>query len=73
MLLILTEKPEEIRKEILLGMGGISLKPEEIFLLSSSKIRNRGFWSCIEWKIPRILEHSELFQLRETFAKKIRI
>ncbi|MBM2887763.1 phosphoserine phosphatase SerB [Leptospira interrogans] len=71
MLLVLTEKPEEIRKEILLGMGGgISLKPEEIFLLSSSKIRNRGFWSCIEWKIPRILERSELLQLRETFAKK---
>ncbi|EMY26012.1 hypothetical protein LEP1GSC115_3334 [Leptospira interrogans serovar Australis str. 200703203] len=71
MLLVLTEKPEEIRKEILLGMGRwISLKPEETFLLSSSKIRNRGFWSCIEWKIPRILERSELLQLRETFAKK---
>ncbi|EMK08064.1 MULTISPECIES: phosphoserine phosphatase SerB [Leptospira] len=71
MLLILTEKPEEIRKEILLGMGDfISLKPEETFLLSSSKIRNRGFWNCIEWKIPRVLERSELLQWRETFSKK---
>ncbi|EMO90075.1 phosphoserine phosphatase SerB [Leptospira noguchii] len=71
MLLILTEKPEEIRKEILLGMGNfVSLKPEETFLLSSSKIRSRGFWNCIEWKIPRVLERSELLQWRETFSKK---
>ncbi|EMS89478.1 phosphoserine phosphatase SerB [Leptospira noguchii] len=71
MLLILTEKPEEIRKEILLGMGNfVSLKPEETFLLSSSKIRSRGFWNCIEWRIPRVLERSELLQWRETFSKK---
>lgn len=48
----------------------VSLKPEETFLLSSSKIRSRGFWNCIEWKIPRVLERSELLQWRETFSKK---
>lgn len=48
----------------------VSLKPEETFLLSSSKIRSRGFWNCIEWRIPRVLERSELLQWRETFSKK---
>ncbi|TGL69094.1 phosphoserine phosphatase SerB [Leptospira kmetyi] len=71
MLLILTQNPEEIRKEILLGMGSfVSLKPEERFLLSSASVRTQGLWSCIEWKIPRKLDRSELLSIRETFAKR---
>ncbi|EMJ96147.1 phosphoserine phosphatase SerB [Leptospira alstonii] len=71
MLLILTQNPEEIRKELLLGMGGfVSLKPEEAFLLSSAPIRTQGLWSCIEWKISRKLDRLELIQIREIFAKK---
>ncbi|EMY77618.1 phosphoserine phosphatase SerB [Leptospira weilii serovar Ranarum str. ICFT] len=71
MLLILTDNPEEIRKEILLGVGDFgSLKPEEVFLLSSAPIRTRGFWSCIEWKISKKLDRLELIQIREIFAKK---
>ncbi|PJZ55993.1 phosphoserine phosphatase SerB [Leptospira barantonii] len=71
MLLILTQNPEEIRKEILLGLGSfVSLKPEERFLLSSAPVRTQGLWNCIEWKISRKLDRSELIAVRETFAKR---
>lgn len=48
----------------------VSLKPEERFLLSSASVRTQGLWSCIEWKIPRKLDRSELLSIRETFAKR---
>lgn len=48
----------------------VSLKPEERFLLSSASVRAQGLWSCIEWKIPRKLDRSELLSIRETFAKR---
>ncbi|TGL77372.1 phosphoserine phosphatase SerB [Leptospira yasudae] len=71
MLLILTQNPYEIRKELLLGIGGfVSLKPEETFSLSSAPIRAQGEWNCIEWNIGRKLEASELIALRALFAKK---
>lgn len=71
MLLILTQKPYEIRKELLLGIGNfVSLKSEETFLLSSASVRTRGEWSCIEWKISRNLDLQELIELRAMFAKR---
>lgn len=71
MLLILTENPEEIRKELLLGMGSfVSLKPEDTFLLSSAKVRTQGLWSCIEWNVSKKLDRTELIAMREIFAKK---
>ncbi|AOP34008.1 phosphoserine phosphatase SerB [Leptospira tipperaryensis] len=71
MLLILTQNPEEIRKELLLGMGNfVSIKSEDTFLLSSAPIRTSGLWSCIEWKVSKKLEQKELIELREKFAKK---
>lgn len=71
MLLILTDNPEEIRKEILLGKGSfVSLKPEETFLLSSAPTRTRGEWGCIEWKISRNLNLQELIELRAIFAER---
>lgn len=48
----------------------VSLKPEERFLLSSASVRTQGLWSCIEWKILRKLDRSELLSIRETFAKR---
>ncbi len=71
LLLILTDNPEEIRKEILLGKGSfVSLKPEETFLLSSAPTRTRGEWGCIEWKISRNLNLQELIELRAIFAER---
>ncbi|XDD51817.1 phosphoserine phosphatase SerB [Leptospira sp. WS92.C1] len=71
MLLIFTQNPKEICKEILLRTGDFaSLQSEETFLLSSAPIKTQGEWSCIEWKIPRILGLSELIFIREIFAKK---
>ncbi|PJZ55046.1 phosphoserine phosphatase SerB [Leptospira adleri] len=71
MLLILTQNPEEIRREILLGMGSfVSLDSEERFLLSSAPIRTNGYWSCIEWKISKKLDAKELFDLRKKIADK---
>ncbi|WP_078123633.1 phosphoserine phosphatase SerB [Leptospira alexanderi] len=71
MLLILTQKPYEIRKELLLGIGSfVSLKSEETFLLSSASVRTQGEWSCIEWKISRNLDLQELIELRTMFAKR---
>ncbi|EMM70614.1 hypothetical protein LEP1GSC038_1248 [Leptospira weilii str. 2006001855] len=71
MLLILTQKPYEIRKELLLGIGSfVSLKSEETFLLSSASVRTQGEWSCIEWKISRNLNLQELIELRAMFAKR---
>lgn len=48
----------------------VSLKPEERFLLSSAPVRTQGLWSCIEWKISRKLDRSELIAVREIFAKR---
>ncbi|MBM9578683.1 phosphoserine phosphatase SerB [Leptospira sp. 201903070] len=71
MLLILTQNPEEIRKELLLGKGSfVSIKPEDTSLLSTASVRTSGLWSCIEWKVSKKLEQKELVELREKFAKK---
>ncbi|RHX86620.1 phosphoserine phosphatase SerB [Leptospira stimsonii] len=71
MLLILTQNPEEIRRELLLGMGSfVSIRPEDSLLLSSARTRTNGLWSCIEWNISKKLDVQELFALRAKFAKK---
>ncbi|MBM9501781.1 phosphoserine phosphatase SerB [Leptospira sp. 201903071] len=71
MLLILTQNPEEIRKELLLETGSFDfLSQDDNLSLSSARIRTTGSWNCIEWKISKKLEPKELMELREKFAKK---